>query len=88
MAHRPFPSYWMFRDRNGHWRWNFAAEDGRVIAASSVAYFRKEGCMRAIATMKGSSPIPVWGPEADVHPVEAAPAEVPVAEVRELEPAE
>ena len=84
MAHRPFPSYWMFRDRNGHWRWNFAAADGRVIAASSVAYFRKEGCIRAIQTMKGSAGIPVWGPEADVHPVEAAPA----ADTRELEPAE
>jgi uncharacterized protein YegP (UPF0339 family) len=78
----------MFRDRNGHWRWNFAAEDGRVIAASSVAYFRKEGCMRAIGTMKGSSPIPVWGPEADVHPVEETPAEVLVAETRAMEPAE
>ncbi len=88
MAHRPFPSYWMFRDRNGHWRWNFAAEDGRVIAASSVAYFRKEGCMRAIGTMKGSSPIPVWGPEADVFPAEEAPLSASPVDSREMEPAE
>ena len=74
MAHRPFPSYWMFRDRNGHWRWNFAGESGTVIAASSVAYYRKEGCIRAIQTMRGSSGVSVWGPERDVNPAPPAPA--------------
>ena len=86
MAHRPFPSYWMFRDRNGHWRWNFAAPNGRVIASSSVAYFHQEGCIRAIQTMKGSAGVPVWGPEADVHPAGRPPVEV--APERELETAE
>ncbi len=69
MAYRPFPSFWMFRDRDGRWRWNFASADGKVIAASKVAYFHKEGCVRAILTIKGSSSVPVWGPERDVEDV-------------------
>ena len=84
MAHRPFPSYWMFRDRQGHWRWNFAAENGTVIASSSVAYFHKEGCIRSIQTMRGSTSVPVWGPEADVDPPRRAPAP---AEADHREPA-
>lgn len=76
MAHRPFPSYWMFRDRNGHWRWNFASEAGTVIAASSVAYFHKDGCIRAIRSIRGSSSVSVWGPERDVHPAQQRPAAV------------
>ena len=81
MAHRPFPSYWMYRDRNGHWRWNFAEPGGRVIAASSVAYYHKEVCIRAIQTIKGSSTVGVWGPQADVHPPRAdAPRELATAE--------
>ncbi len=85
MAHRPFPSYWMFRDRNGHWRWNFAGESGTVIAASSVAYYSKEGCVRAIRTMRGSGGISVWGPEADVHPAPPPAAATPSFEMATAE---
>ncbi len=74
MAYRPFPSYWMFRDRSGKWRWNFASAAGKVIALSSVAYFHKEGCIRAIQMIKGSSDVPVWGPKHDVHIVTEEPA--------------
>ncbi len=87
MAYRPFPSYWMFRDRNGYWRWNYAAANGRVIAASKVAYYRQEGCLRAIESIKGSTGVPIWGPEADVHP-EGAPARAADAAPRELAHAE
>ncbi len=88
MAYRPFPSYWMFRDRNGNWRWNYAAPNGRVIAASKVAYFHKEGCIRAIRTMKGTEDVPVWGPEADVLPARAPVSESAPAETLELATAE
>ena len=74
MAKRPFPSYWMFRDKEGHWRWNFAGRNGKIVAASSVAYLRKQGCIRAIQMVKGSAKIPVWGPEADVKSSEEATA--------------
>jgi uncharacterized protein YegP (UPF0339 family) len=77
----------MFRDHRGHWRWNFAAANGTVIAASSVAYFHKEGCIRSIQTMKGSAAIPVWGPEADVEPPQSRPVAAE-ADRRELEMAE
>jgi uncharacterized protein YegP (UPF0339 family) len=65
----------MFRDPAGHWRWNFASAGGIVIAASKVAYFHKEGCVRAIRTMRGSAGAPVWGPEADVEPLREAQAD-------------
>jgi uncharacterized protein YegP (UPF0339 family) len=89
MAYRPFPSYWMFRDRNGNWRWNYAAANGRVIAASKAAYYHQEGCLRAIRTIQGSTGVPIWGPEVDVNSAASDPGAAPPAEAvtRELEPA-
>jgi uncharacterized protein YegP (UPF0339 family) len=84
MAKRPFPSYWMFRDKDGNWRWNFAAGNGKVVAASSVAYLRREGCIRSIQIMKGSAQIPVWGPQADVKG-EGAAAQIPAREAASAE---
>ena len=53
MANRPVPSFLVFRDGNGHWRWNFAARNGRIVAASSVGYAHQKGCVQAIRLMKG-----------------------------------
>ena len=85
MAKRPFPSFWMFRDKEGHWRWNFAAGNGKVVAVSSVAYLRRQGCIRAIQMIKGSAKIPVWGPETDVKSDEATAATAPAPETASAE---
>ena len=69
---RPSPSFLVFRDKEGHWRWNFVGPGGRVLAVSRQAYKRPVGCMRAIRLLKGSSEIPVVGVEADLKEVRAA----------------
>ena len=64
---RPFPSYLLFRDKEGSWRWNFAGPGGRVLAASSQTYPSSAGCIRAIQMLKGSANIPVVGRGGDVE---------------------
>jgi uncharacterized protein YegP (UPF0339 family) len=66
MAKRPFPSFFIFRDKQGHWRWNFAGPGGRILAAGSQAYTRSAGCVRVIRLLKGSANIPVVGSEEDI----------------------
>ena len=67
MAKRPSPSFLIFRDKQGHWRWNFVGPGGRVLAASAQAYARSDGCVRAIRALKGSADVPVVGSAGDVQ---------------------
>lgn len=62
MGNRPFPSYWLYRDVRGEWRWTYHASNGLVIAVSSEGYKRRVDCERGIEIMKGSSASPVWMP--------------------------
>ena len=71
MAKRPLPSFLIFRDKQGNWRWNFAGPGGRILAASSQAYSGSEGCVRTIKLLKGSSAIPVLGRESDIEAAKA-----------------
>ncbi len=66
MAQRPYPSYWIYRDKAGQWRWTYEAVNGRTIAVSSESYVRKTDCERSIEIMKASSASPVWIPNADI----------------------
>lgn len=67
MATRPFPSFWIYRDNRGEWRWTYEASNGKTIAVSSEGYIRKSDCERGIALMKASSNSPVWIPEIDKY---------------------
>lgn len=62
MAQRPFPSYWMYKDNTGEWRWTYHASNGQAIAVSSEGYKRRADCERSIEIMKSSSASPVWLP--------------------------
>ena len=73
MAKRPLPSFLIFRDKQGNWRWNFAGPGGRILAASSQAYTRSEGCVRTIKLLKGSNAIPVLGRGSDIEAARAKP---------------
>jgi len=84
---RPFPSFLIHVDENGHWRWNFASANGKIIASSKVAYTQKEGCRRAIQMLiqaqdvpvlvgrRGQTPGELENPEQAVEQLEAATAE-------------
>ena len=86
---RPSPSFLIFRDQKNRWRWNFAAANGRVVAASTVAYERREGCVRALRQIRGQGDVPVLLREQPLRPAieEEVPAvgetvaETPVEEV-------
>lgn len=63
MANRTFPSYWMYKDNRGEWRWTYHASNGKAIAVSSEGYVNRADCSRSIDIMKTSSNSEVWLPE-------------------------
>ena len=62
MAARTFPSYWMYKDVQGKWRWTYHAANGEAIAVSSESYNRRVDCENGINIMKASFNAPVWLP--------------------------
>lgn len=52
-------TYYMFRDRQGLWRWNLQAPNNRKIADSAESYHNKQDCLAGINLVKGSSQAPV-----------------------------
>lgn len=67
MSTRPYPSYWIYRDNRGEWRWTYEASNGETIAASSEGYKRKADCQNGIDLMKASYDSPVWIPNVDKY---------------------
>ncbi len=72
MAKRPSPSFLIFRDQQGNWRWNFVGPQGHVIAASRVAYQQRAGCVRAIRLLQGSAKVPILQHQKDLQDAAAA----------------
>lgn len=62
MADRTYPSYWMYKDNRGEWRWTYEASNAKTIAVSSEGYNRRTDCERSIQIMKESFSSPVWYP--------------------------
>ena len=62
MANQTFPSYWMYKDIQGKWRWTYHAANGEAIAVSSESYNRRADCENGIKIMKQSSNSEIWLP--------------------------
>ena len=62
MSNRTYPSYWMYKDRVGEWRWSYDASNGRTISVSSEGYINRSDCERSIEIMKSSTYSPVFIP--------------------------
>lgn len=62
MAQRTYPSYWLYKDNRGEWRWTYEAANGETISVSSEGYKRRVDAQRGIDIMKGSANSPVWYP--------------------------
>jgi len=62
MAERTYPSYWLYKDTRGEWRWSYEASNGKTIAVSSEGYNRRVDCERGIDIMKASHSSQVWFP--------------------------
>lgn len=69
---RTFPSYRLYKDKAGEWRWTYNARNGNAIAQSSEGYVRKDDAERSIEIMKESVPAPVWFDEGDAATTAAA----------------
>ena len=67
MAERTYPSYWMYKDSRGEWRWTYEARNGETIAVSSEGYKRRADCERSIEIMKGSANSITWMPTSLVN---------------------
>ncbi|RUX95820.1 MULTISPECIES: DUF1508 domain-containing protein [unclassified Mesorhizobium] len=62
MTQRTFPSYWVYKDVAGQWRWTYHAVNGKAIAVSSEAYIRKADCLHGISLVSTSGEQKVWFP--------------------------
>jgi uncharacterized protein YegP (UPF0339 family) len=62
MAQRPYPSFWLYKDNQGKWRWTYDASNAETIAVSSESYNRRRDCERGIEIMRMSTRAPTWMP--------------------------
>ena len=62
IAQRPLPSYWLYKDNAGEWRWTYHGKNGEEIAVSSESYKRRIDANHAIDLMKASHGSEVWLP--------------------------
>ncbi|HEY5818345.1 MAG TPA: DUF1508 domain-containing protein [Mesorhizobium sp.] len=62
MAQRTYPSYWLYKDNRGEWRWSYDAKNGETIAVSSEGYNRRIDAQRGIDIMKASHSSSTWYP--------------------------
>lgn len=60
MAARTFPSFHLYRDNRGEYRWTYEASNGKTIAVSSEGYVAKADCLNGINLMKASYSSPVF----------------------------
>lgn len=59
---RSYPSYNVYQDRAGEWRWTYEARNGNTIAVSSEGYKKYEDALRGVELMRGSSKDPIFVP--------------------------
>lgn len=50
------PTFEVFEDGAGEWRWRLVASNGKTIAASGEGYRSKQGVRRGIESVKRSAP--------------------------------
>jgi uncharacterized protein YegP (UPF0339 family) len=60
MASRTYPSYYVYRDNRGEYRWTYEASNGKTIAVSSEGYVAKSDCVNGINLMNASYANPVF----------------------------
>lgn len=52
-------TYWMYKDTQGHWRWNLTTANNKKIADSGESYKNKKDCEDAVALVKSSKDAPI-----------------------------
>jgi uncharacterized protein len=62
MATRTYPSYYLYKDNAGQWRWTYEASNGETIAVSSESYKKRADAERGIEIMQASRDDETWFP--------------------------
>lgn len=57
MASRPYPSFLIYIDSRGEYRWKIEAANGRIIADSGEGYRNYTDCNHAIGLVKGTTAV-------------------------------
>ena len=57
---RPFPSFLIYLDEKGEFRWRYQASNAKIIADSGEGYKSLPDCERGIALVKTSTNSPIW----------------------------
>lgn len=60
MTDRPFPSFLIYKDQAGEYRWRLQASNAKVIADSGEGYKNKADCEHGIKLVQASNNYPVW----------------------------
>ncbi|MBB1251557.1 YegP family protein [Rhizobium sp. G21] len=60
MADRPYPSFLIYKDTAGEYRWKYQASNTKIIADGGEGYNSKSDCEHGIELVKGSENSPVW----------------------------
>lgn len=60
MATRPYPSFLIYLDTRGEFRWRYQASNAKVIADSGEGYKTYADCNRGIQLVKQSANSEVW----------------------------
>lgn len=57
MADRPYPSYLIYIDSRGEYRWRIEAANSRIIADSGEGYKNYDDCNHAIGLVKKTTAV-------------------------------
>lgn len=60
MASRPYPSFLIYKDARGEFRWRYQASNTKTIADSGEGYKNKGDCEHAIGLVQSSAGTQIW----------------------------
>lgn len=60
MANRPYPSFLIYVDVSGQFRWKIEAANGRILGNSGEGYHNLADCESAIASIRAIGANGVW----------------------------
>ena len=60
MATRPYPSFLIYKDTAGEFRWRYQAANAKIIADSGEGYKKLADCEHGIALVKASTSSETW----------------------------
>jgi uncharacterized protein YegP (UPF0339 family) len=58
MPNRPYPSFLLYKDRQGQFRWRCESANYKTIADCSEGYHNLADCEHGLSLLK--SPLPIW----------------------------